>query len=201
MDLRVLNNIRFKLLNTLIELQEGDCSKRPNTLTSETKSKIESIYAIQTAKLGDKSLDASAHLKIEFVKGSLQEKDLDLSVLKIFFLENDIQKSIIDAIFLGKETFKRRGSENTLKQEWELLLGYLQQSHSLLHTKNKVSHDLAWEIQDVLDLFCAQFVKMFGGARVTNYIWVMMSGILVSFFTSYGNMRFLENQVFYNRYH
>ena len=195
--MRVFNNIRFKLINTLLELQEGDCNKRPNTLTNETKNKIDRIYAIQTAKLGDKSLDATAHLKIEFVKGVLQEKDLDLSVLKMFFLEADIQKAIVDAIFFGKETYKRRGSDKTLKEEWELLLYYLQQSNCLLHTKSKVSHDQAWEIQDVLDLFCAQFVKMFGGARVTNYIWIMMSGILVSFFKSYGNLRFLENQVFY----
>ena len=70
-------------------------------------------------------------------------------------------------------------------------------AHDALHQKTDVKTlEDAWSIQDKLDILCRHFVTLFGGDRVTNYIFIMKSAVLVPFLLEYGTFYWIQNQGF-----
>ncbi len=122
--------------------------------------------------------------------------DIDFKKLKLFFSTPEIIEEFIDIIFQGKEDYKRTGELNTLKYEWLRLINCWREATTALHRKTNITCDEdAWQIQDILDEFCHQFVLLFGSDAITNYIWILMSGVLVFYFIKYKNISSIQNQV------
>ncbi len=79
-DIRIFSNIRFKLIQTLVELQGGTNSKNKFIQNAETKQKIVDLQRFQTRILQRHSIDAATCLNIEFSNGQFVNKSKKNSI-------------------------------------------------------------------------------------------------------------------------
>lgn len=166
MDLRIGLNLLAKIIQEIPNMQGNNARGMSHATLLKFKDVEEKLQEILTT---------NKILKIKYDGTSVKPFTLDGSELKTIMQETEFQK-LIDLIFLNISNTKFLER----KRKWEELIVNWNATLTLLHCRDDIedSHkeEVIGAIQDTIDIFCYNFRDLFGAERITNYIWILMSG-------------------------